>query len=85
MFDDAWKASVLKKRCRYCEKAAVKWKGGKYYCKRCFEDVIVKGIKKEKFHYPPTRKGGDDNFETKVSKKKKKPKEIKIDKYKFIK
>ena len=77
MFDDAWKASALKKKCRYCEKPAVKWKGGKYYCKDCYEDVIVKGIKKKKFQHPPTRQGGDDNFVDNVSKKKKKTYKVK--------
>ena len=45
--DEAWKIACLQKKCRYCDKPAEEWKGGIYYCKKCYEEVIVKQMEKD--------------------------------------
>ena len=83
IFDDAWKMAALKKQCRYCNEPAVKWKGGKYYCANCYEDIIVQGHTRQEFSAPPYMKGGGS--ENSEQKRKRKDRKIKIDKYRMVK
>jgi hypothetical protein len=82
-FDDAWRKATLKKQCKYCGDEAVKWKGGTYYCRKCYEQVVVKRIDKE-ISAPPYRRGGGSEISEHQGKRKK-PRKINISKYKFIK
>lgn len=56
--DDAWKIACLQKKCRYCDKPAEEWKGGIYYCKKCYEEVIVKQKRKRNVRHPLIWEGG---------------------------
>ena len=81
-FDDAWKKACLKKQCKYCTEQAINWRGGTYYCKDCYDKVVVKGMKLELSDPPPQKKGGFENSNVKVSKKK--VRKINIKKFKFV-
>ncbi len=82
--DDAWKIACLQKKCRYCDKPAEEWKGGIYYCKKCYEEVIVKQKEKEECSAPSHMRRRDvEHSKVKVSRKK--PRKIKINKWRLVK
>jgi len=42
-FDEAWRKAIAFKRCSWCQENSVEYFKFKYYCKKHYEEMIVKG------------------------------------------